>query len=224
MSELRRRALLSSLGGGIPREGLIAEYLFNNNSLTDTSGNDTSMTIASNNVGYTTGPNSILSRSINLTWNGSAQSSGVVTSNIDVSSLHETLCISCWFNCSTNNQSGVVFSSGDSTVGRLLFNYYSSSSLGQAVLGTTGTGTVDKQFNISPNTWGYIFSGISGDYWRVIFNGTVLQDGTISNVWYRTYGVVSFGSKFMNKKIAGIRIYNKMPELDQIQALYEEGL
>ena len=39
MSELRRRALLSSLGGGIPREGLIAEYLFNNN-LLDTSGHN----------------------------------------------------------------------------------------------------------------------------------------------------------------------------------------
>ena len=38
MSELRRRALLSTLGGGIPRDGLIAEYLFNNN-LNDTSGN-----------------------------------------------------------------------------------------------------------------------------------------------------------------------------------------
>ena len=45
MSELRRR-LLNSASGGIPRDGLVAEYLFNNtsNRYLDTSGNELDMT------------------------------------------------------------------------------------------------------------------------------------------------------------------------------------
>jgi len=197
----------------IPRDGLVAEYLFDANA-NDTSGNGhngtvNGATLASDRFG----------RSGKAYKFVGSNSNTISTSFIPPN----TFTISLWYNASPTQRENAGIASTYST-GRYDGFYYPHGGTWEAI--RTNGNRINDISQVNVNQWTHLLIASANSRVKVYKNGSLILDipSTTTHADTIIFGSSRFNGKYFTGYIDDIRIYNRALSADEISKLYHEGV
>ena len=198
----------------VPRENLLAEYLFNDNSL-DTSGNGYNGT----NFG-TFSYNTVLGKKC-VSFTGLANS--YIQSNLNKTILGTNFSISVWVLANNANDSTAkyIYSLATSYGSLPWVAFQQNISYMQYYYNAATYGIPNK---LTANVWNHYVLTFNGTVWTSYFNNIVTRSITAPIGTYQgSYLFIgSFFSRTFNGCVAKFRAYNRVLTAEEITQLYKE--
>jgi len=220
MDALIPRRGIPSFEPSYPKDGLIAEYLFNDN-LSDTSLCGYDLTL--------TGSMSYVSTGLSgLPKGGTFSSSAVARNNTFTLPANTEFTISCWAKATTSNTTVIVdVQKNESPWRPVIYLAITNSSIIYTCLNTNQSSWYELTGSSANTSWTHIVMTQSSNQAKMYRNGSLLTTGSYS---YLTSQVVRLNignadsqSTTAERSLSGVRLYNRVLTAEEISQLYNNG-